>query len=155
LTSDISALEVIDDKPKQLPPANTIGVTQLAAILKHKKEIVKWLDDAEDYALERMKAGHKVPGYKLVKSRGGHRYWLSPMQAAKLLVETTVLRRDEVIEEKVISPSAVESLIGKKKFTVELMNLIGKPPGSPTIAPEDDPRDDLLADAASDFDALP
>lgn len=150
LTQDIEALTVIADDAPSLPTANTITVTQLAAILKHKDQLVKWLDDAEEYALNRLKAGGKIDGFKLVMSRGGNRYWTDPKKAAKLLLEG-ILKRDEVIEEKVISPAAAEKLIGK--LPVDLFNLVAKPPGYPTIAPEDDKRE-AIGSGAEDFTPL-
>lgn len=154
LTRDIETLAVIDDSPKHYLPAKAISVKQLCAILKHKDQIVRWLNDAETYALEHMKAGGSLPGYKLVMSRGGNRYWSNPHQAAHLLLKTTVLRKDEVIEEKVITVAAAEKLLGKQKFGMELTNLIAKPPGSPVIAPEDDKREACLVDGKTEFEVL-
>ena len=153
LTQDIEALAVIDDSPK--PTAQTLSVEQLCAILKHKDHIVKWLKDAEEYAISFVRGGGKLPGFKLVQSRGGNRYWTNPKEAAKLLLESTILKRTEVIEEKVIGPAAAEKLLGKQKFGADLLNLIAKPPGVPVLAPEDDKREELTApDASSEFVTL-
>lgn len=150
----IEALAVIDDQPKELPPVAALPIEQLSAILKHKKSIEKWLKDAEEYATERMKEGFQIPGHKLVLSRGGNRYWVDEKKAAELLVKTTVLKRSEVVEESVKSPAAIESLIGKKKFSAELTALIAKPPGSPVIAPADDDREEYLLKAENEFSVL-
>jgi hypothetical protein len=107
LLEGIEALEVIDDKPKSLPLANTISTEQIAAVLKHKSQIEKWLKDVEAYAVEQMKDGKAIPGYKLVLSRGGNRYWSDPEQAVKLLLESTILKRSEIVEEKIIGPAKV------------------------------------------------
>lgn len=154
LTGDIEALAVISEDAPSLPAPGTVSVEQLAAILKHKKELVRWLDDAEGYALTHMKGGGRIPGFKLVTSRGGNRYWSDPKKAAELLLENTVLKKSEVIEEKVIGPAAAEKLLGKNKFSVELTNLITKPEGQPMIATEDDPRESCLADARGEFEKL-
>ncbi len=109
----------------------------------------------QSYNKEQMVAGGKLPGFKLVLSRGGNRYWSDPIKAAKLLLESTILKRDEVIEEKVIGPAAVEKKLGKHKFSADLMNLIAKAPGSPCIAPEEDSRELIgVVDAESEFEAL-
>lgn len=150
LLEGIEALQVIDD---QLPALNTISIEQLTAIVKHGPEIKKWIDDANEYALDFMKAGNPLPGFKLVMSRGGNRYWRDPKEAAKLLLEDSILKREEVIEEKVISPAGAEKLLGKGKMGKELMNLIAKPPGQPVIATEDDKRDSALPDV-SEFEKL-
>lgn len=150
----IEDLTVIDDQPKPLPLPSTVPVEQLAAILRHKDKIKKWLADAEEYALSRMLENHDIPGFKLVLSKGGHRFWRDPKKAAELLLQSTVLKREEVIEESVISVAQVEKLIGKKKFNTELMQLIGKPEGKPVIAPVEDSRDSYLVQAEKEFEVL-
>lgn len=146
-------LDVIE-QPKSLPMPKALTIDQLSAVLKHKKTIEKWLNDVEAYAEEWMLEGNHVPGHKLVLGRGGNRYWIDPKKAAELLVSSTVLKREEVIEEKTISPSAAEKLIGKKKFSAELTSLIGKNPGSPEIAPESDKRESCAITAKTEFVAL-
>lgn len=155
LTGRIEALAVIDESPKHLPPAQALSVAQIAAVLQHGDAIQKWIDDVSTYATDHLKGGGKIPGFKLVLSRGGNRFWTDPKKAAELLVEQTILKREEVIEEKVIGPAAVEKKLGKNKLSVDLLNLIDKPSGSQVIAPEDDKRESLLLDGASEFDALP
>jgi hypothetical protein len=154
LLEGIEALEVIDDKPKSLPLANTISTEQIAAVLKHKSQIEKWLKDVEAYAVEQMKDGKAIPGYKLVLSRGGNRYWSDPEQAVKLLLESTILKRSEIVEEKIIGPAAVEKLLGKRKFSADVINLIAKPAGNPVIATEDDEREAYLLRAEDEFETL-
>lgn len=150
LTKNVNVMSIVH---QDLPEANVITLTQLGAVLKYKDQITKWLKDAEEYALQFMKGGGKIPGFKLVTSRGGNRYWSNPKAAAKLLL-ATILKREEVIEEKVIGPAAAEKLLGKNKLSADLMNLIAKPPGQPCIATDDDPRESCLLDGADDFENL-
>lgn len=154
LMGNIEALTLIEEESK-LPPVNNIPTKQLAAILKHKGNIEKWLKEAEEYAKEQMSAGKQIPGYKLVLSRGGNRYWLDPKKAVDLLTKNTILKRSEIVEEKVIGPAAVEKLLGKNKFNTDVLNLIGKPAGNPVIATDDDPRDPYLLRAEDEFEVLP
>lgn len=149
----IEALDTVE-QTAVLPLPSALSIEQLAAVLKHRKKIAKWLEDAEEYALSRMTEGNPVPGFKLVMSRGGNRYWADPKKAAELLVKTTVLKRTEVIEEKTITPAAAEKLVGKKKFSAELEALITRAPGGPEIAPEDDKRESCAITAATEFVAL-
>lgn len=152
LTQDIEAIAVIDEKPLRLPSPDTIGVEQMAAVLKHGKNIEKWLGDVADYALSWIKGGGKIPGYKLVLSRGGNRYWSNSAEVAKELKKHTILKDDEIYEpRKVIGPAAVEKLLGKNHMPVEVTNLIAKPPGSPVIAPADDKREEYAVNALDEF----
>jgi len=154
LTEGIEALGVIEPGPKRLPPVQSVSVRQLQAILEHGAEIKKWIGDAEEYALHFMRGGGDIPGFKLVLSRGGNRYWSNPKAAAKLLLESTVLREDEVYTQNVIGPAAAEKLLGKQKFDVRLTNLIAKPPGVPVIAPLDDKREQYAVNVETEFEAL-
>ncbi len=153
LTEDIEVLSPIGEK--ELPLATVLTIEQISTILTHKDQIEKWLKGVEEYALERMKNGNAIPGHKLVLGRGGNRYWTNPKKAAELLLKETVLRREEVIEESTISPSAVEKKLGKHKWTADLLNLIGKPAGKPVIAPADDSREEIGADVTAEIEALP
>lgn len=150
----IEAIVVKDKDLAPLPMPSALPIERLAAVLQHGDKIKKWIDDAWEYAQNRMIEGHAVPGFKLVMSRGGNRYWRDPKQAAELLVKTTVLKREEVIEEKTISPAQAEKLVGKKKFPAELESLITRNPGAPEIAPESDKRESCAITAATEFVVL-
>lgn len=153
LTGDFENLAIIEHEPPAFPAAAVLSDEQRAAVQKHGAEIKKWIEGVMDYNTERAVAGHALPGYKLVLSRGGNRAWSDPRKAAELLVRDTILKREEVIEEKTIGPATVEKFLGKNKMTADLMNLIVKPPGSPCLAPVEDKRP-ALTNAASDFTNL-
>jgi hypothetical protein len=150
-TKDVEALAVIDEKPLSLPAPNVISVEQIVAVLKHGSSIEKWIKDVESYALSFVKNGGTIPGHKLVLSRGGNRFWSDPDKAGKLLLQTTILREDEVYEKKVIGPAAAEKKLGKQKFNVALTNLISKAQGTPVLAPEDDKREAYVINASDEF----
>lgn len=150
LTQDIDALAVIEDDFPVLPIANTISVEQLGVILTHKPGIEKWLKDAKEYALGFMQGGGKIPGHKVVRSRGGDKEWCDEEEAKRLLLSSG-LRKNEVITEKVLTPAAAEELLGK--LNVELTNLITRSEGKPVIAPVDDKRNELT-DVTSEFEVL-
>lgn len=154
LLDGIEALAAIEDAAPTLPVKSTLPDEQISAVLKHADAIRQWIAGIEEYALQRMNAGYSYPGFKLVMSKGGHRYWTDGEKAKKLLLETH-LRRNEVVKESVISPKQAEDLLGKRKFGVELVNLIGKPPGHPEIAAEGDKREAIGQDALADFEAIP
>lgn len=150
-TQDLEMLATLE-KPS-LP--DTLTEKQLVAILRYGDQLKKWIGDRQAFALQHMRAGGKVPGFKLVTSRGGNRYWTDEKKAAKYLLADTILRDDEVYTEpKLVGPATIEKLIGKKKFPKRVFELIGKPPGQPIIATEDDPRPSCLVDGTEDFEDL-
>lgn len=154
LTAGISDLTVIPDGDKHLRPVQAVSLAELAAIVKHGPAIIKWVKDAQAYALAWMKEGHTVPGFKLVTGRQGDRAWMDEKAAAKLLLETTILKEEEVWTKKLISVAQVEEKLGKKVFKKELTNLVTRSPGQQVIAPIDDKRESVSIDGASEFTAI-
>jgi Protein of unknown function (DUF2800) len=152
LADGFEVLDALTPLPK--PGSAIISMEQVQRILTHKAGMISWLNDVEEWAQDYLKAGGKIPGFKLVLSRGGNRYWSDPKKAAELLLKDTILKRDEVIEEKTVGPAGIEKLLGKGKLSTELTNLIAKPPGSPVLAPESYKRE-AIGDAADVFEVLP
>jgi hypothetical protein len=137
---DIEVLATVETGPKHFPQVQAISVQQLAAVLQHGDAIKQWVDDAKEYALGFLKNGGKIEGWKLVQGRQGNRYWTDEEKAAKLLLEHSHLRENEVWEKSVVSPGGVEKLLGKKALTLDLLNLVARAEGKPTIAPVADKR---------------
>lgn len=150
----LEGITVIEETPS-LPALTALTEHQRVLIEKHGSEIIKWVKDVQEFNLESAKAGKELPGFKLVMSKGGHRFWKDPKKAAELLLAETHLRKEEVIEEKVIGPAGAEKLLGKRKFSAEIVNLIGKPPGSPELAEVGDKREAIGESALADFEKLP
>lgn len=154
-TREVKVLPPVTTGPLTLPPATVITEQQLAAVLKHGAAIKQWVEDAQEYALGFLKGGGKIEGFKLVLGRQGNRYWTDPDKAAKLLLESTHLREKEVWEKSVVSPGGAEKLLGKKALTLDLLNLVARAEGKPTIAPVADKRPELGGvNAALEFENL-
>lgn len=151
---DIEVLATIETGPKHFPPVKAISAKQLAAVLQHGDAIKQWVDDAKEYALDYLKGGGTIEGFKLVLGRQGNRYWTNPEQAAKLLLKDTHLRENEVYETSVVSPGGADKLLGKKALTLDLLNLVARADGKPTIAPAADKRPEYGINAALEFENL-
>jgi hypothetical protein len=138
---------------KELPVVSTITDERLVQIFTHRDKLMDWLKEIEKFVNGRMLSGKKLPGIKLVLSRGGHRRWTDPEAAGKLLLSLK-LPYDEVYPPSdVITPAMAEKLTDKMKGEkmIELQRLIVKPPGSPMAVPENDPRKAYENDMTSDF----
>ena len=61
---------------------------------------------------------------------------------------------DEVYETKLKGITALEKVMGKSTFEALLGRFVIKPPGAPTLAPSEDPREEWRS-AKSDFDDIP
>ncbi|MEG2417713.1 MAG: DUF2800 domain-containing protein [Eubacterium sp.] len=127
---------------------------EIAVYLKKAKDLSTWVESLKDFAQERaVNHGAHFPGMKLVEGRS-NRIYTSDKQA----VEDTLVRHGytekEIYEpQKLLGITAMEKLLGKKKFTEVLAKYVIKPKGKPTLVFEDDKRPALNthAEASEDF----
>ena len=126
--------------------------SEIADILGRIDDLVSWAGDVKAYALEQAeKHGVKWPGWKLVAGRSNRKYADSDQVAAALVAAGY----DEALiyERSLLGITAMEKTVGKKAFAEILGDLVVKPEGKPTLAPENDKRPELntTAQAAEDF----
>jgi hypothetical protein len=146
-----------------------------AAILGTKMAAVDLIEDwckaVRAEVERRLLAGTPVPGYKLVKGRKGSRQWGSE-SAVEALMKSMRLKREDMYDFKLISPTSAEKLapkydkdgnlklgqeatvIGHKQW-LKLKEEIRQADGSPSVAPESDKRPALvITPVADDFDVV-
>ncbi|HEY7803860.1 MAG TPA: DUF2800 domain-containing protein [Orrella sp.] len=126
---------------------DTLPDDRVREVLDAKKLITGWLDAVEKHVVERLESGQDFPGYKLVAGRS-LRQWEDEKTAETKLVE---LLDTDAYERKLLTPAKAEKVLGKKK-AVEIADLIVKPEGKPTLAPESDKRPAVNV-TANDFEA--
>lgn len=131
---------------------------EIGEILQKAGELEKWAADVAAYALEQALAGKHFDGWKLVEGKSNRKY-ADDLKVAETLKAAGF---DEAVlyERKLYGITAMEKIIGKKKLTETLGELIVKPAGKPTLVPESDKREAIKTAeaAAADFadeDALP
>jgi hypothetical protein len=107
---------------------------------------VNWAGAVKEHAQSVLAAGGIVPGYKLVAGRALRR-WADEKAAGDKLDD---ILGDEAYVVKLISPSQAEKKLGRKKAG-EIADLIVKPQGKPTLAPEADPRPAIDGAAFNDL----
>lgn len=125
---------------------------QILQVLDRGDAVAKWIGEVQAWALKQAEEqGRAWPGFKLVEGRANRKYSDHDAVANKL-IESGV---DEamVYERSVRGITAMETLLGKKKFAQLLDGLIVKPSGKPTLVKESDKRPALssVASAAEDF----
>lgn len=135
------------DAPLEVPVAETLSADQIAALLPKLSLLKSWAGDVEQYALDTISKGGVIPGFKLVEGRS-LRQWGSESDASQKL---TWLLGDDAYTKKLISPSQAEKALGRAKAG-EITDLVVKPRGKPTLAPEHDPRPAFGAAAADLFE---
>ena len=125
-------------------PAN-LEDSEIAAILPKVDELVSWVNDIKEYALQQALSGTVYDGYKVVEGRANRKY--TDEDAVAFAVKDAGY---DPYEKKLLGITAMTSLLGKTKFNELLGGLIEKPQGKPTLVPESDKRQ-ALNTAKDDF----
>lgn len=123
------------DEPLAVAQAHTLSADELAKLLPKLPLLKQWAGDVEEYATGVLAAGGIVPGYKLVEGRS-IRQWGSEDEAERTLVN---LLGPSAYTKKLVSPAQAEKALGRAKAG-EIVDLVIKPRGKPSLAPESDPR---------------
>lgn len=125
-------------------PAN-LDETEIAAILPKVDDLVSWVNDIKEYALQQALSGTKYDGYKVVEGKSNRKY-VDEGAVASIVTDAGY----DPYEKKLLGITAMTSLLGKTKFSELLGELIEKPQGKPTLVPETDKRP-ALNTAKDDF----
>lgn len=125
---------------------STLEDREVEAVLAKADELVSWVGDMKDYALQQALAGKKWAGWKLVEGRSNRRYVSDEAVATK--VEEAGY---SPYEKKLMGITALTKLLGKRRFDELLTDLIEKPQGKPVLVPETDKRP-AMHTAAEDFE---
>ena len=141
-------------------PVHTLTTAQLEQLLPWRKVVENWWKSVEDELEKRLQNGTDCRKFKLVECRSNRSWRQNELDAVVEDLDLMFgLDRSEVVEEKVISPSALEELLIKKGFKrkalPDLMKpLTVKPRGKPTMAPIHDKRPALTITTEDVFDDL-
>ena len=125
-------------------PAN-LDETEIAAILPKVDDLVSWVNDIKEYALQQALSGTKYDGFKVVEGKSNRKY-VDEGAVASIVADAGY----DPYEKKLLGITAMTSLLGKTKFAELLGGLIEKPQGKPTLVPETDKRP-ALNTAKDDF----
>ena len=132
-------LSVAQDEFK-LPPLLTDD--EIAAVLPQLPELVKWANAVSAYALESaINQGKSWQGFKLVAGRSVRKY----TDEAQVAKKAQAAGFQDIFDQKLITLTKMESLMGKETFNEVLGSLVVKPQGKPTLVPESDKRPALNA----------
>lgn len=126
-----------------------LGDNALAIAMGRVELIEQWCKGVRAEVERRLTKGLDVPGYKLVEGRKGNRAWSDAKDAEKRL--SAVLKRDEMYEEKFISPATAEKLLKKDPEGLALLEeLTHRPEGKLSVAPVTDNRPAKASTAVAD-----
>ena len=125
---------------------------EISEILSGVDDLQKWASDIYSYALEQAENHNKKwPGYKLVEGRSSRKYKDENLVAESLVAAG--IEEDKLYNKSLLTITAMEKTLGKKRFTELLGELIIKPMGKPTLVSEMDKRPELnsIKSAQADF----
>lgn len=137
------------EQPHSLDEPDTLTIEQLEAVVDKADAAVKWASDCKGYLL-RQAAGGKVElkRYALAEGRSS-RVIKSPLEAAHVLLQNGYRAADIYHEPELVGLTQLEKLVGAKKLTELLGDLLHKPPGKPTLALRDSGRKAVSARPAT------
>lgn len=119
--------------------ADLLTDDEVSLVLERVDGLVRYAEKIKTFALEEALKGHRWPGFKVVAGRSNRKI-TDEAKAVKLLRGAGYA--DDVIYKplEMQTITALEKLVTKKKFSELLGSVIEKPPGKPTLVPEDDKR---------------
>ena len=111
---------------------------EINIILGQVDNLIAWAGDVKEYALQRALSGYAWDDWKVVEGRSNRKY------ADEAAVAKAVKAAGyDPYEEKLLTITAMQSLMGKKKFEEVLGDLLVKPSGKPTLVSREDKRQEM------------
>lgn len=111
---------------------------QVGDVLQRARNLKKWVEDLEEYALSAALAGREITGLKVVEGRGS-RDW-TDMDEAFSVLQARGVAEALLWERKPVSVAGLEKALGKKIFASAADGLVVKKPGKPALVPASDKR---------------
>lgn len=160
MTKELDFDIVTDDElvPKD---GETLKLEFLAAALKNRKKIEKWLGDVEDY-LTRLDVDTLTKlGFKYVQGRQGNRAWVNEDEASTFCKGQKLLL-EERCTVKLKTPTQIETLLKEKLKNARTRNrfeaLVSRSEGRPVLVPAEDKRaalptpSDIMPNESEDYE---
>ena len=114
-----------------------------------------WCNAVEAYGFDQLMMGFNIPGYKLVEGKRGDKKWAGDDQAILKSLEEFGIKKEEVITEKIKTPTMVEKILKAKKQKPKVIeDLWTQSKGGPTIAKASDKRNKIESEQEAAFKAV-
>lgn len=129
-----------------MPPIETVSLETLVSVWKHRKDISKWIENAEEHLTYLATAGTPAEGTKLVQGREGNRAWKDEVLAEKNLAR--YIKQGTLWKKSLISPAVAEKELkaaGVAKPAVEatMVKLTERAAGKEVLTTADDRREEV------------
>lgn len=136
----------------KMADANLMLDDEIAELIPKLDEIKKWAGTTKEWATSQA-ADHGVKffGLKLVEGRS-YRGVKDQEAAAERLIEAGIEQEKILTKPELVGITKLEEVVGKKRLDELIGDLIYKPPGKPTLVPEDDKRKEWVPAQSADAD---
>jgi len=127
---------------------------EIREVFEKSDQITSWVNSVEAYVLDKLLKKEDFTGYKLVKGRSIRKF-TSTEEVSTKLSEMGFKSDDYMSDPKLLGITAIEKLVGKKKFEAEMDPFVFKTEPKPSIALLSDKRDSFFSSAENDFSPVP
>lgn len=114
---------------------DTLEEDEINLILSKIEDLINWANDIKDYALSEALRGKPWDDWKVVEGRANRKY-----TDENRVAQTVTAAGFDPYEKKILSVSALEKKLGKKRFQELIGSFVTRPQGSPTLVPRTDKR---------------
>lgn len=163
-------VDQVQEIAQQAADMNPTAMTdeKIAQIMLAAPLVRQMIEAVEEESLRRLKAGHPIPGLKVVNGRGS-RSWALPEEEMATKLIGMGIPKGVVYETKLVTPAKVENLkwektkagakvqaqLSERQLKTLAVEYIAKVAGKLTVVPESDPRPAVVMDASPLFQAVP
>jgi hypothetical protein len=121
---------------------------EIISILRQSDELISWASDIKEYAFKAALSGKRWQGFKLVAGRSNRKFTNDEAVASAAVGAGY----GDIYRKSLITLTEMEKLMGKEIFIEILGDYVTKPPGKPTLVPDNDKRKEIhIPTAAEDF----
>ena len=120
----------------------TLSLDEIAGILPKLDQIIEWANSVREYAKQQAITGEKIQGYKLVNGRPT-RKWVNEELVIGKLTELGY-SSEKILETKLLTPTKIESLLGKDRFFKEFNELVNSESKTINLVELSDKREEII-----------
>lgn len=135
---------------KKLKDKRVMTDEDLATVLTYGPLVATWSKKVEEEAVKRLEGNKPLNGFKLVAGRG-RRSFINEDDVVDILLGEGY-ESDQIFKSDLNGITAIEKLVGPKKFKTLFEKEVVNVEGKPQIAPIDDDRPAIGISAADEYD---
>lgn len=134
---------------KRIKDKRVMTDSDIADVLTYGPLVASWVKKVEEDTIKRLQGNKPLKGFKLVEGRG-RRSFKSEDEVVDIMLGEGY--ENEIFDSSLKPLTALEKLVGPKRFKALFEDQIVNIAGKPQLAPTDDPRPAIGASAADEYD---